>query len=133
MIVDDMHQENPELLKDIHWNQQAPIVMPYTKETEQYRKEEPKGSAEVKAEEEAENNSTYYKLTYPFIGKNGDKTGSTSALNGKPPHIEETASEYESIDPSLFGRIKDKIRKSQVREYEVRIIRRLGAFASGYN
>ena len=28
---------------------------------------------------------------------------------------EELSSEYESIDPSIFGRVKAKIRKSQVR------------------
>ena len=28
---------------------------------------------------------------------------------------EEPSSEYESIDPSIFGRMKAKIRKSQVR------------------
>ena len=63
MIVDEMQEENPELLKDIHWGE--PVVLPYTKETDHYRKEEPKGSAEVK--EEADNvSNTYYKLAYPF-------------------------------------------------------------------
>ncbi len=66
MIVDDMHQEQqPELLRDMYWNESVPTVLPYTKETEQYRKEEPKGSAEVK--EEADNaSSTYYKIMFPF-------------------------------------------------------------------
>ncbi len=63
MIVDDMHKEQPELLKDMYWNESVPAVLPYTKETKNYRKEEPKGSAEVK--EEADNaSSTYYKLIF---------------------------------------------------------------------
>ncbi len=65
MIVDDMNQDRPELLKDMYFNESVPAVLPYTEETEHYRKEEPKGSAEVK--EEADNvSSTYYKLVFPF-------------------------------------------------------------------
>ncbi len=67
MIVDDMHQDQPELLKDMYFNESVPAVLPYTKEAEHYRKEEPKGSAEVK--DEADNNSsTYYKMIFPFRG-----------------------------------------------------------------
>ena len=83
----------PELVRDMHWHEspadETPLQLPYTKETSHDRKEvrksllsdivgickrlivpktsttqEPKGSAEVKAEE-AEN-STYYKL---FVSK----------------------------------------------------------------
>ena len=64
MIVDDMIQDYPELLKDIHWNESVPAVMPYTKETEHYRKEEPKGSAEVKEEADSVS-ASYYKLAFP--------------------------------------------------------------------
>ena len=52
MIVDDMHHNDPELLKDMHWNESVPIKLPYTEETQHYRKEEPKGSAEQREEED---------------------------------------------------------------------------------
>ena len=52
MIVDDMHHNYPELLKDMHWNESVPIKLPYTEETQHYRKEEPKGSAEQREEED---------------------------------------------------------------------------------
>jgi len=37
MIVDDMHHNYPELLKDMHWNESKPIKLPYTEETQHYR------------------------------------------------------------------------------------------------
>lgn len=46
MIVDEMHEEHPELLKDQYWDEVIPKDLPYTVASEQYRKEEPKGSAE---------------------------------------------------------------------------------------
>ena len=53
MIVDDMHHNHPELLKDMHWNESVPINLPYTEETQHYRKEEPKGSAEQREEDDS--------------------------------------------------------------------------------
>ena len=41
-----MHEEHPELLKDQYWDEVIPKDLPYTVASEQYRKEEPKGSAE---------------------------------------------------------------------------------------
>jgi hypothetical protein len=118
MIVDHMNSENPELLKDMHWNKAGHVVLPYTKETEHYRKDEPKGSAEVKEDEQE--TSTYYKLTFPFKkeqvgGRTGAPGGSATGLKSASG-AEEPSSEYESIDPGLFGRVKAKIRKSQVRD-----------------
>lgn len=46
MIVDEMHQEHPELLKDQFWDEVVPKELPYTVASEHYRREEPKGSAE---------------------------------------------------------------------------------------
>ncbi|KAK0169176.1 hypothetical protein PV327_011732, partial [Microctonus hyperodae] len=46
MIVDEMHEEHPELLKDQYWDEVIPKDLPYTVASEQYRREEPKGSAE---------------------------------------------------------------------------------------
>lgn len=47
MIVDEMHEEHPELLKDQYWDEVVPKDLPYTVASEQYRREEPKGSAEL--------------------------------------------------------------------------------------
>lgn len=47
MIVDEMHEEHPELLKDQFWDEVVPKELPYTVASEHYRKEEPKGSAET--------------------------------------------------------------------------------------
>ena len=47
MIVDEMHEEHPELLKDQYWEDVVPKDLPYTVASEQYRKQEPKGSAEM--------------------------------------------------------------------------------------
>ena len=41
-----MHEEHPELLKDQYWDEVVPKDLPYTLASEQYRREEPKGSAE---------------------------------------------------------------------------------------
>ncbi|CAG9816086.1 unnamed protein product [Phaedon cochleariae] len=46
MIVDEMHEEHPELLKDQYWEDVVPKDLPYTVASEHYRKEEPKGSAD---------------------------------------------------------------------------------------
>ena len=47
MIVDDMFTNHtPELVKDIHWADTVPTILPYTEETVHYRKEEPMGGAE---------------------------------------------------------------------------------------
>lgn len=46
MIVDEMHEEHPELLKDQYWDDVVPKDLPYTIASEHYRKYEPKGSAE---------------------------------------------------------------------------------------
>lgn len=68
MIVDEMHEEHPELLKDQYWDEVIPKDLPYTVSfnirfyflhkqfiylsidqvaSEHYRKDEPKGSAEL--------------------------------------------------------------------------------------
>lgn len=46
MIVDEMHEEHPELLKDQYWDEVVPKDLPYTIASEHYRRHEPKGSAE---------------------------------------------------------------------------------------
>lgn len=44
MVVDEMHEEHPELLKDQYWEQVVPQDLPYNIASERYRKSEPQGS-----------------------------------------------------------------------------------------
>lgn len=46
MIVDEMHEEHPELLKDQFWEEVVPRSLPYTIASEPSRRFELKGSAE---------------------------------------------------------------------------------------
>ena len=62
LIVDDMSLTQPELVKDIHWNESAPRI-PYTMETLHLRKEEPRGNAELREGEEDNYNLLNY--NYP--------------------------------------------------------------------
>jgi hypothetical protein len=44
MVVDEMHEEHPELLKDQYWEQVVPQDLPYNLASEHFRKHEPQGS-----------------------------------------------------------------------------------------
>ncbi|XP_055692098.1 bestrophin-2-like [Lutzomyia longipalpis] len=44
MIVDFMHDEHPELVKDQYWDQVFPSELPYTEETKEFREQPPKSS-----------------------------------------------------------------------------------------
>lgn len=46
MIVDEMHEEHPELLRDQYWEDVVPRDLPYTVAAEHYRRAEPPGSAD---------------------------------------------------------------------------------------
>ncbi len=41
LIVDEMHHEHPELIKDQYWDDVFPPELPYTLAAEQYREEPP--------------------------------------------------------------------------------------------
>jgi predicted membrane chloride channel (bestrophin family) len=41
LIVDEMHHEHPELIKDQYWDEVLPDQLPYTPETEQFREMHP--------------------------------------------------------------------------------------------
>lgn len=46
VIVDEMHQEHPEMLKDQYWDEVFPAELPYTAATKQYQTGPPLHSAE---------------------------------------------------------------------------------------
>jgi len=47
LIVDEMHHEHPELVKDQYWDEVFPSELPYTADTEAYRKAPPAGSTSL--------------------------------------------------------------------------------------
>lgn len=57
MIVDDMYTSHtPELVKDIHWADTVPTILPYTEETVRYPKEEPMCGAEKNVSNQTDRN-----------------------------------------------------------------------------
>lgn len=87
MIVDEMHDEHPELLKDQYWEEVVPKDLPYTVASECYRREEPKGSAEHYVVKESE-------AVYANI------------VNGKRAVNDEVYADYESVDTPMAERRK---------------------------
>lgn len=91
MIVDEMHEEHPELLKDQYWEEVVPKDLPYTVASEHYRKEEPKGSAEHYKIKEAD---AVYANINPSTKRN---------LNVH----EDNYADYESVDTPMVERRKN--------------------------
>lgn len=92
MIVDEMHEEHPELLKDQFWEEVVPKELPYTVASEHYRKEEPKGSADnykIKHQD-----AMYANLVMPM------KKGSIN---------DDVYADYESVDTPIVERRKGSI------------------------
>lgn len=44
MIVDEMHHEHPELIRDQYWDEIFPTELPYTAASQQFREEHPEPS-----------------------------------------------------------------------------------------
>lgn len=89
MIVDEMHEEHPELLKDQYWEEVVPKDLPYTVASEHFRKEEPKGSAEHYKIKEAD---ALYANINPMTKRN---------MN------EDNYADYESVDTPMVERRKN--------------------------
>ncbi|KAG4076584.1 hypothetical protein HA402_001871 [Bradysia odoriphaga] len=86
MIVDEMHEEHPELLRDQYWDEIVPKELPYTVGSEHYRKHEPKGSAE------------HYK-----VKQNDALYANISTAKGG----EDVYADYESVDTPMVERRKN--------------------------
>jgi hypothetical protein len=59
MVVDEMHEEHPELLRDQYWEQVVPAVLPYNVAAGNFRRKEPQGSTasmKIKASESVYDN-----------------------------------------------------------------------------
>ncbi|KAJ8945962.1 hypothetical protein NQ318_016790, partial [Aromia moschata] len=88
MIVDEMHEEHPELLKDQYWDDVVPKELPYTVASEHYRREEPKGSAES------------YKV------KSTDAMYANLVVTNKKSLHDDMYADYESVDTPIVERRK---------------------------
>ncbi|XP_070512990.1 uncharacterized protein Best2 isoform X2 [Cardiocondyla obscurior] len=97
MIVDEMHEEHPELLKDQYWDEVVPKDLPYTVASEQYRKEEPKGSAE------------HYKVKDSDALYANVMLGTQIHSHGqhRKAHQDDMYADYESVDTPLVERKKN--------------------------
>ncbi|XP_036220274.2 bestrophin-4 isoform X3 [Bactrocera oleae] len=106
LIVDEMHEEHPELLRDQYWECVVPKELPYTVASEHYRREEPKGSAEnykVKKED----------AMYANIVPGGGKRGL----------VDDVYADYESVDTPMVERRKNN-------NWLVRQLSRMGSIRS---
>uniref|UniRef100_A0A8D9DSF4 Bestrophin homolog n=1 Tax=Cacopsylla melanoneura TaxID=428564 RepID=A0A8D9DSF4_9HEMI len=101
MIVDEMHEEHPELLKDQYWDEVVPKDLPYTLASECYRKAEPKGSAEFYKVKEAD--SLYANIT-----------------RRKSVAPDDVYADYESVDTPMVERRKNWFQKQIHRMGSVR-------------
>lgn len=92
IIVDEMHEEHPELLKDQYWDDVVPKELPYTVASEHYRKEEPKGSAE----------------TYKVKPMDGLYANLLPHGHYKKSIVDDMYADYESVDTPIVERRKSQ-------------------------
>ncbi|XP_066600238.1 bestrophin-3 isoform X2 [Prorops nasuta] len=110
MIVDEMHEEHPELLKDQYWDDVVPKDLPYTVASEQYRREEPKGSAEHYKVKESD--ALYANV---MVG-----TQIHSHSQHRKIHQDDMYADYESVDTPLVERRKNWLQRQITRMGSVR-------------
>ncbi|KAK0083064.1 hypothetical protein PV325_009426 [Microctonus aethiopoides] len=109
MIVDEMHEEHPELLKDQYWDEVIPKDLPYTVASEQYRREEPKGSAEHYKVKESD--ALYANVMLGTQIHN---------VNQHRKHQDDMYADYESVDTPLVERRKNWLQRQITRMGSVR-------------
>lgn len=80
MIVDEMHEEHPELLRDQYWEDVVPRDLPYTLAAEQYRRGEPPGSAD------------HYKVPQ------SESAYANLPTSARKSHADDTYADYVSVD-----------------------------------
>ncbi|KAK2585734.1 hypothetical protein KPH14_010345 [Odynerus spinipes] len=110
MIVDEMHEEHPELLKDQYWDEVVPRDLPYTVASEQYRREEPKGSAEHYKVKDSD--ALYANV---MMG-----TQIHSHVQHRKVHQDDMYADYESVDTPLVERRKNWLQRQITRMGSVR-------------
>lgn len=112
MIVDEMHEEHPELLRDQYWEDVVPKDLPYTVASEHYRREEPKGSAEKYVVKQAD---AMYANLLP-----ARRRKVTSASAASASGADDTYADYESVDTPIVERRKNWFARQITRMGSVR-------------
>lgn len=107
MIVDEMHDEHPELLRDQYWEEVVPKDLPYTVASEHYRREEPKGSAETYKIKQSD--AMYANLMPPI-----------SVQHGRKLQPDDMYADYESVDTPIVERRKNWFARQITRMGSVR-------------
>jgi len=87
LIVDEMHHDHPELLKDQYWDEVFPNELPYTIAAERFRENHPEPStAKIEVSKNAGMPSNMSSVRIDeMVGNNG-----TSAAAPKPPVPDQT-------------------------------------------
>nr|CAD7425280.1 unnamed protein product [Timema monikensis] len=97
MIVDEMHEEHPELLKDQYWDEVVPKDLPYTVASEIYRRSEPKGSAEM------------------FLQIKPADSMYANLMPQRKSTVDDMYADYESVDTPLVERRKNWFQRQLTR------------------
>ncbi|XP_055854090.1 bestrophin-2 isoform X2 [Episyrphus balteatus] len=97
MIVDEMHHEHPELIKDQYWDEIFPNELPYSQATEKFREEHPEPStAKIEVSKAA---AMPTNLSSVKIDEMVGKTGQMQAVNYKFPETDTV----EEVDDAASG------------------------------
>ncbi|XP_037725741.1 bestrophin-2 isoform X2 [Drosophila subpulchrella] len=88
LIVDEMHHDHPELLKDQYWDEVFPNELPYTIAAERFRENHPEPStAKIEVPKNAAMPSTMSSVRIDEMVGNasGDPAAAAAAAEAKPP------------------------------------------------
>lgn len=90
LIVDEMHHDHPELLKDQYWDEVFPNELPYTIAAERFRENHPEPStAKIEVPKNAAMPSAMSSVRIDeMVGTNG-MAGMTSASGSKPSAVDQ--------------------------------------------
>nr|XP_036674765.1 uncharacterized protein LOC108006769 isoform X1 [Drosophila suzukii]XP_036674766.1 uncharacterized protein LOC108006769 isoform X1 [Drosophila suzukii]XP_036674767.1 uncharacterized protein LOC108006769 isoform X1 [Drosophila suzukii] len=87
LIVDEMHHDHPELLKDQYWDEVFPNELPYTIAAERFRENHPEPStAKIEVPKNAAMPSTMSSVRIDeMVGNASGDPAATAAAEAKPP------------------------------------------------
>ncbi|KAL5290513.1 hypothetical protein ACFFRR_010092 [Megaselia abdita] len=94
MIVDEMHHEHPELIKDQYWDEVFPSELPYSVAAERFREEHPEPStAKIEVSKMAAMPSTLSSVKIDEMMQDDNASGiHFTAGNGKMRHLSQGSS-----------------------------------------
>ena len=90
MIVDEMHDEHPELIRDQYWDEIFPNELPYTLASERFREEHPEPStAKIEVSKIAAMSTNMSSIRVDEMVGNKTPTNQIQAVNYKFPEVDE--------------------------------------------